>query len=52
MSPHDFVIFLAMLVLTLTYPLIVSWITPVEWGPLATGYLGLFLQAKVVSERF
>ena len=37
-------VFLAMLVLTVTYSLIVSWITPVEWGPLATGYLGLFLQ--------
>lgn len=37
-------VFAAMLVLTLAYPLIVAWVTRVEWGPLATGYLGLFLQ--------
>jgi ABC-2 type transport system permease protein len=38
-------VFVAMLGLTLAYPLIVAWVTPqVEWGPLATGYLGLLLQ--------
>jgi ABC-2 type transport system permease protein len=37
-------VFVAMLALTLAYPLIVAWVTPVEWGPLATGYLGLLLQ--------
>ena len=34
----------SMLALTLAYPLIMAWLTPVEWGPLATGYLGLLLQ--------
>ena len=37
-------VFAAMLALTLTYPALVAWVTPVEWGPLATGYLGLLLQ--------
>src|SRR5262249_43150587 len=37
-------VFAAMLVLTLAYPLIMAWVTPLEWGPLATGYLGLLLQ--------
>jgi ABC-2 type transport system permease protein len=32
-----------MLGLTLVYPGIVFYFTPVEWGPLLTGYLGLFL---------
>jgi ABC-2 type transport system permease protein len=37
-------VFAIMLVLTLAYPLIMAWVTTVEWGPLATGYLGLLLQ--------
>jgi ABC-2 type transport system permease protein len=37
-------VFVAMLVLTLAFPLIMMWVTVVEWGPLATGYLGLLLQ--------
>ena len=37
-------VFAAMLALTLVYPLIMAWVTPLEWGPLATGYLGLLLQ--------
>ena len=37
-------VFAAMLALTLAYPLIMAWVTPLEWGPLATGYLGLLLQ--------
>ena len=37
-------VFAAMLVLTLAYPLIMAWVTPLELGPLATGYLGLLLQ--------
>ena len=30
-------VFVAMLALTLAYPLIMSWVTPLELGPLATG---------------
>ncbi len=37
-------VFVAMLVLTLAYPLLIAWATPVDWGPLASGYLGLLLQ--------
>jgi ABC-2 type transport system permease protein len=37
-------VFAAMLALTLAYPLIMAWVTPLEAGPLATGYLGLLLQ--------
>ena len=37
-------VFAAMLTLTLAYPLIMAWVTPLELGPLATGYLGLLLQ--------
>jgi ABC-2 type transport system permease protein len=37
-------VFAAMLALTLAYPLIMAWVTPLEWGPLGTGYLGLLLQ--------
>jgi ABC-2 type transport system permease protein len=37
-------IFAGMLALTLVYPLLVAWTTRLEWGPLLTGYLGLFLQ--------
>jgi ABC-2 type transport system permease protein len=37
-------VFCGMLALTLAYPLIVAWVTAVEWGPLTTGYLGLLLQ--------
>lgn len=37
-------VFATMLGLTLAYPLIVAWVTPFDWGPLATGYLGLLLQ--------
>jgi ABC-2 type transport system permease protein len=37
-------VFAGMLVLTLVYPLLVAWTTTLEWGPLVTGYLGLFLQ--------
>jgi ABC-2 type transport system permease protein len=32
-----------MLALTLLYPAIVRYFTPLEWGPLASGYLGLLL---------
>ena len=32
-----------MLALTLFYPLLVAYFARVEWGPLATGYLGLLL---------
>ena len=39
-------VFAAMRALTLAYPLIMAWLTPVEWGPLATGYLGLLLQGR------
>jgi ABC-2 type transport system permease protein len=38
------VFFLVMLSLTFTYPVLVSWTTRMEWGPLLTGYLGLVLQ--------
>ena len=38
-------VFVAMLALTLAYPLI-AWVTPVEWGPLASGYLGLCFRAR------
>jgi ABC-2 type transport system permease protein len=37
-------VFVAMLGLTLAYPLLVAWTTSLEWGPLLTGYLGLLLQ--------
>jgi ABC-2 type transport system permease protein len=37
-------IFLVMLGLTLVYPVLVTWTARLEWGPLATGYLGLILQ--------
>lgn len=37
-------IFAGMLSLTLAYPVIIAWATPLEWGPLVTGYLGLLLQ--------
>jgi ABC-2 type transport system permease protein len=37
-------VFAGMLVLTFVYPLLVAWTTTLEWGPLVTGYLGLFLQ--------
>ena len=37
-------VFAAMLAITLAYPLIMAWVTPLELGPLATGYLGLLLQ--------
>jgi ABC-2 type transport system permease protein len=33
-----------MLALTLVYPVLMAWATSLEWGPLATGYLGLLLQ--------
>jgi ABC-2 type transport system permease protein len=38
------VLFAGMLALTLVYPGLVAWTTRLEWGPLATGYLGLLLQ--------
>ena len=37
-------IFAGMLSLTLAYPVLIAWTTPLEWGPLVTGYLGLLLQ--------
>jgi ABC-2 type transport system permease protein len=37
-------LFAGMLALTLVYPLLTAWTTSLEWGPLATGYLGLLLQ--------
>jgi ABC-2 type transport system permease protein len=37
-------VFVGMLALTLAYPLLVAWTTQLEWGPLASGYLGLLLQ--------
>jgi len=37
-------VFVGMLALTLVYPVLVAWTTRLEWGPLATGYLGLCLQ--------
>jgi ABC-2 type transport system permease protein len=37
-------VFTAMLGLTLVYPLLVAWTARLEWGPLASGYLGLLLQ--------
>jgi gliding motility-associated transport system permease protein len=40
-------VFVAMLTLTLLYPALVAWATSLEWGPLATGYLGLLLQGAV-----
>ncbi|MBI3455602.1 MAG: ABC transporter permease subunit [Candidatus Rokubacteria bacterium] len=40
-------VFLGMLTLTLAYPALVAWTTRLEWGPLATGYLGLVLQGAV-----
>ncbi len=33
----------AMLVLTFYYPLLLMWFGDPDWGPIATGYLGLFL---------
>jgi hypothetical protein len=35
-----------MLTLTLAYPLIMAWVTPIELGPLATGYLGLLSRGR------
>src|SRR5262245_65647393 len=40
-------VFAGMLTLTLLYPALVAWATSLEWGPLATGYLGLLLQGAV-----
>jgi ABC-2 type transport system permease protein len=40
------VLYLAMLVLTLLYPGIVAYFTRLEWGPLLTGYVGLFLMGS------
>jgi ABC-2 type transport system permease protein len=40
-------VFLGMLTLTLAYPVLVAWTAQVEWGPLASGYLGLVLQGAV-----
>jgi ABC-2 type transport system permease protein len=40
-------VFVGMLTLTLVYPALVGWTTRLEWGPLATGYLGLVLQGAV-----
>ena len=37
-------IFPGMLTLTLVYPVLVAWTARLEWGPLATCYLGLVLQ--------
>ncbi|MGH7318970.1 MAG: ABC transporter permease subunit [Candidatus Rokuibacteriota bacterium] len=37
-------VFTGMLVLTICYPILVAWTARLEWGPLATGYLGLLLQ--------
>jgi ABC-2 type transport system permease protein len=37
------VLFVAMLVLTLLYPVMVMYFTRLEWGPLLTGYVGLLL---------
>src|SRR5262249_54115480 len=37
-------VFLGMLTLTLVYPVLVAWTAQLEWGPLASGYLGLVLQ--------
>lgn len=37
-------VFVGMLGLTLVYPALVLWTADLEWGPLATGYLGLLLQ--------
>jgi len=36
-------LYVIMLALTLFYPLLVAYFARVEWGPLATGYLGLLL---------
>jgi ABC-2 type transport system permease protein len=38
-----FVLYATMLFLTLLYPAIVAYFARLEWGPLATGYLGLVL---------
>src|SRR5262245_18438582 len=38
------VVFAGMLALTLVYPLLMAWTTILEWGHLASGYLGLLLQ--------
>jgi ABC-2 type transport system permease protein len=40
-------VFAGMLTLTLLYPVLVAWVTSLEWGPLVTGYLGLLLQGAV-----
>lgn len=37
-------VFTGMLALTLVYPVLMAWTTNLEWGPLASGYLGLLLQ--------
>ncbi len=37
----------AMLVLTFYYPLLLMWFGDPDWGPIATGYLGLFLLGSV-----
>jgi ABC-2 type transport system permease protein len=37
-------VFVGMLALTLVYPVLMAWTTSLEWGPLASGYLGLLLQ--------
>ena len=36
-------ILIAMLALTLYYPILLMWFGDPDWGPIATGYLGLFL---------
>ena len=37
----------AMLALTFYYPLLLMWFGDPDWGPIATGYLGLFLLGSV-----
>jgi ABC-2 type transport system permease protein len=37
----------AMLVLTFYYPLLLMWFGDPDWGPIVTGYLGLFLLGSV-----
>ena len=37
------VVFITFLVLTMTYPLVFAFLTRMDWGQMATGYLGVLL---------
>lgn len=43
------VVMAALLAPTLVYPLTISWLAPLDWGPVAGGYLGALLLAAAYS---